>query len=353
MKNKKKGDTLLMEKINFLSHRPKFFYSPNNKVANTVFNYIRNSFCVNPNRDCYHKEGTYINLASYKEKKAQQDIQVYIKLDNYKIKNEEINLEDKEISKFDREVHDAIITLFKNNLQCMSPKMIVRTMFANHKMSIHSNILEAVTNSINKMRNTLIELDISEEAEARNFENLEIEEPVITAKWVATKINGQNTNALLLSCEPPLLRYAECSNQILKIDLNFMQLPLNLENTVENLMLRNYLLRQILIISNKKNSRNNSMLFQTILNFLGITLDKCKSKERFIKKKSILKSKIEKLLEFWKKEDLFENFTLEKNGYQLRSIIISPKKIFKAKNNKKFASTSDTSTDTKETQESI
>ena len=97
---------------------------------------------------------------------------------------------------------------------------------------------------------TIITLNIAQGAKARNFDDFEIEGSLLPAEWISAKINGQNVNALKLLYVPPLLKYAECTNQILKIDMKLLNSPL--ENTVENLLLSNYVLRQILIISSKK-----------------------------------------------------------------------------------------------------
>ena len=82
--------------MNFLAHKPEYWYSPNNKVANTVFNHIKSNH-DNINRACYFSLGSETNVASQKEVKANRNIMVFIQLNKDK---DMVDIEgNKEISK--------------------------------------------------------------------------------------------------------------------------------------------------------------------------------------------------------------------------------------------------------------
>lgn len=221
----------------------------------------------------------------------------------------------KKLTPFDREVHDAITTLFvEGGNDVMSVEMIYRTMIGKPKARLAPKQAEAITQSITKMMHTLITIDASQEAKAYGFDNLKYKGNLLYAEMAIASINNNVIEALHVIKEPVLYTYANRTNRIGRVDMKLLDSPIN--KNEETIILQGYLYRRILAM---QHGQNKSIVYDTVYKQLSIDAP---SAAALRKKKSDVRSKIKTLLDYWKKEKFIAGYVENKRGQEMYSVTI-------------------------------
>lgn len=221
----------------------------------------------------------------------------------------------KKLTPFDREVHDAITTLFvEGGNDVMSVEMIYRTMIGKPKARLAPKQAEAITQSITKMMHTLITIDASQEAKAYGFDNLKYKGNLLYAEMAIASINNNVIEALHVIKEPVLYTYANRTNRIGRVDMKLLDSPIN--KNEETIILQGYLYRRILAM---QHGQNKSIVYDTVYKQLSIDAP---SAAALRKKKADVRSKIKTLLDYWKKEKFIAGYVENKRGQEMYSVTI-------------------------------
>lgn len=221
----------------------------------------------------------------------------------------------KKLTPFDREVHDAITTLFvEGGNDVMSVEMIYRTMIGKPKARLAPKQAEAITQSITKMMHTLITIDASQEAQAYGFDNLKYKGNLLYAEMAIASINNNVIEALHVIKEPVLYTYANRTNRIGRVDMKLLDSPIN--KNEETIILQGYLYRRILAM---QHGQNKSIVYDTVYKQLSIDAP---SAAALRKKKADVRSKIKTLLDYWKKEKFIAGYVENKRGQEMYSVTI-------------------------------
>lgn len=221
----------------------------------------------------------------------------------------------KKLTPFDREVHDAITTLFvEGGNDVMSVEMIYRTMIGKPKARLAPKQAEAITQSITKMMHTLITIDASQEAKAYGFDNLKYKGNLLYAEMAIASINNNVIEALHVIKEPVLYTYANRTNRIGRVDMKLLDSPIN--KNEETIILQGYLYRRILAM---QHGQNKSIVYDTVYKQLSIDAP---SAAALRKKKADVRSKIKTLLDYWKKEKFIAGYVENKRGKEMYSVTI-------------------------------
>lgn len=221
----------------------------------------------------------------------------------------------KKLTPFDREVHDAITTLFvEGGNDVMSVEMIYRTMIGKPKARLAPKQAEAITQSITKMMHTLITIDASQEAKAYGFDNLKYKGNLLYAEMAIASINNNVIEALHVIKEPVLYTYANRTNRIGRVDMKLLDSPIN--KNEETIILQGYLYRRILAM---QHGQNKSIVYDTVYKQLSIDAP---SAAALRKKKADVRSKIKTLLDYWKKEKFIAEYVENKRGQEMYSVTI-------------------------------
>ena len=221
-----------------------------------------------------------------------------------------LGLSDIRLNPFDREVHDVICTLYDYGHMEISPGMIYRILSGNKKKGniMNKEMREMILNSVLKMMGTIITINAKAEVDAgylttqnkTKFEGI-YREAIIPAKTYEFSINGHLVkDGILLLDTPPIFHYAaknRAKAQISRVCSEILNTPLR--NTPENIKLRGYFIRMIEALTNPNNHFNNpDVLYETLEKYLQITAP---NKNALRVKKSQLRSKVKKLLDYWVK----------------------------------------------------
>lgn len=224
----------------------------------------------------------------------------------------------KELTPYDREVHDALVTLYiDGGNEDITPQMIYRTMTGNPKTTLTQKQQEAISNSLNKLMYSRLIINASkEECKAYGFDEFTYESTVIQCEKVTAKVNGVIVGVYHLLSEPALYTYANLKNQICRLDIQLLNSPVN--KNEENITLQGYLLRHINGI--KRSKLSPTILYNTIYKQLDI---QASSDGALRKKKLKVRNTVKKILDYLKAHDFIKNYTENSDGQEVTGITIS------------------------------
>lgn len=208
---------------------------------------------------------------------------------------------------FDREVLDAVHTLFKAGNNFITVNQIYRVLTGKRREEQAPKALaNDIRQSVNKMMYTQLSIDATEEATAFGYSVYKYDSPMIVAEKVEIKLNGTLTTALKIHALG-LLGYAEIKNQIARVHLRIRDTPIKKNKEIINL--QGYLERAIEIRRNSK--LNNTILLDTVLDDLGIILKEDTEGRALNNAEKLRRSKAQKnilnLLEYWREPTHGEN----------------------------------------------
>lgn len=248
---------------------------------------------------------------------SKKEINTLLSISFDEIEKHGVQIDSKKLTPFDREVHDAITTLFvEGGNDVMSVEMIYRTMIGKPKARLAPKQAEAISQSIAKMMRTLITIDASQEAAAYGFDSFKYKGNLLYAEMAIASINNNVIDALHVIKEPVLYSYASKTNKIGRVEMRLLDTPIN--KNEETIVLQGYLYRRILAI---KHGQNKSIVYDTVYKQLNITAP---SDGALRKKKADVRKKIKTLLDYWKKEKFIAGYAENTRGQEMYSVTIRP-----------------------------
>lgn len=226
----------------------------------------------------------------------------------------------KELTQYDREVHDALVTLYVDGgNEYITPQMIYRAMIGNPEAKLMPKQQEAISNSLNKLMYSRLIINASkEECKAYGFDKFTYEGTVIQAEKATAKVNGVIVEVYHLLRKPVLYAHADLIKQISRLDIKLLNSPVN--KNEENITLQGYLLRHINGI--KRGKLSPTILYDTIYKQLGIQAQ-ASSDGALRKKKLKVRNTVKKILDYLKAHDFIKNYTENIHGQEVISITIS------------------------------
>ena len=223
----------------------------------------------------------------------------------------------KELTAYDREVHDAIITLYVDGgNEYITPQMIYQVMTGNPKATLKTKQAEAISDSITKCMYSRLIIDASEEAKAYGFDSFKYDGSLISGERVKASLNGTVVECLRILRTPVLYEYANKKNQIGRFDIKLLNSPIN--KTEEIIALQGYLYRRILSMKGS-NSLRKTIRYETVYNQLEI---QAASDGALRKKKSKVRDHVKKILDYWKQEEFIAGYVENRRGQVVYSVTI-------------------------------
>ena len=280
---------------------PNEWVAPIDKVSSKAFNGMLNY-------------GRFEKIALEK-KGSKKEITTIINIDFDDLGKNVVLSGRKELEPFDRDVHDAIVSLYVGGNELITPQMIYQVLTGNPNVRLTGNRQKEISESITKCMFTRVDLDASEDAKAYGFENLKYQGSLIAAEKITAKLNGQVTEALRVFRPPILYEYADKKNQIARFDIKLLNTPVN--KTKEIITLQGYLQRRIVAMKGSKLSKN--ILYDTIYSQIQIEAE---TDGALKKKKSKIREQIREILNDWKAKEFIKDYKEETRGRELYSIKI-------------------------------
>lgn len=203
-------------------------------------------------------------------KKADPNAEPIVTRVSFAYKNVDIytpaDSEDKGFTSLDKEVHDAVVSLYAAGNKVFSPAMVYRTMAGKSDSAfVPQEKLREVTASIHKCMSSIITIDASEEAgiygmEARYSQNL------IYAKSVTLRTKGWEISAFMLIDEPVLYKYAKMKRQLFSVPLRVLDSPPSKTNDI--IVLQGYLIRIVETLRRPGSKLSPEILYRTLYELL-------------------------------------------------------------------------------------
>lgn len=262
----------------------------------------------------YDENGKNVRISGRKSKK---EILSFVRLD-YSDNAIQISGK-KELTQYDREVHDALVTLYiDGGNEYITPQMIYKAMIGNPEAKLPPKQQEAISNSLNKLMYSRLIINASkEECKAYGFDKFTYEGTVIQCEKATAKVNGVIVEVYHLLREPALYTHADLIKQICRLDIQLLNSPVS--KNEENITLQGYLLRHI-------NGIKRGKLSPTILydNTIYKQLDIQASSDGALRKKKLkVRNTVKKILDYLKAQNFIKNYTENSDGQKVTGITIS------------------------------
>ncbi|WP_022769407.1 hypothetical protein [Butyrivibrio sp. NC2007] len=199
----------------------------------------------------------------YIEDKTQQ-IDIKIKdhiiniVDLWKDQNIQLS---QQITQFDMAVMDAVYTIANNGYDVITAEWVVKVLSGNLSQKVTRQKLEAVRESIDKLRCIHIKIHCESEIKCRKSLNESIDQFVYESyllpldKAIAHyRANGKTVITYPILSKPALYAYAETTHQIIDIPASFLGTQKHFKDTDEAIIIKRYVLKRI---AQMKSSKNN------------------------------------------------------------------------------------------------
>lgn len=202
----------------------------------------------------------------------------------------------RELTAFDREVHDAILTLYvEGGNTFITINMIHQMMTGKKGAHCSPRRSKAINDSITKLMITHAVIDASQEAKLRGFDKDRYDSNLLNVKRHTVSVHGQTVTAIKILDAPVLYEYAKMRNQIERFDSRLLDAPIN--TTEENIVLSGYLRRRIAGMKGRS-KLSTTIKYESIYKVLEITAS---SDGALRKKKAKVRETARKILDFYKK----------------------------------------------------
>lgn len=210
----------------------------------------------------------------------------------------------KELTAFDREVHDAIVTLYVEGENVfITVNMIYQMMTGKKDAHCSPKQAQAISDSITKLMLAHVIIDASEEAKLRGFKTSHYDSTLINIKRnQIVLMNGKEIEAIKILDTPILFDYAQQKNQIGRFDVKLLDSPVN--KTEENIILEGYLRRRILGIKGSS-KLSPTIVYETIYKQLEISAS---SDGALRKKKLKVRETVKRILDFYIQEKFIKGY---------------------------------------------
>lgn len=248
------------------------------------------------------------------------------------------NLIKSKLTEYERQVSDAIISIWEETRKSGLPPefttdMVFRAMPGSGDKPSPQQA-GAITKTIEKLRKLHIFLDVTEEMRVRGLisdkEKVIYDDNFLSAGRVTRKIKngGQTVIAYHLHTEPLILSYCKMTNQLITVSPKWLEVKKvkggktakeTLSMTQERQAITGYLIRRIAIMKNdrknKKPTQSNTILFTTLYEDIGVSApDKFKAAD--------IRKFCFDVLDYYKAEKIITGYEKQTKGRSITGIII-------------------------------
>ena len=173
---------------------------------------------------------------------------------------------------YDKAVLNGVNSLLENGTVNFTIPMLYHAMTGKTNPTVDEGLLRELQSRIERMRRTMITIDLSEELEARYLDigltDPRVEGYLLPMSLISARVNGKEVQVYHLLDTPPMLAYAKLKRQLATVPLSLLNAPLN--NNATTIPLKNYIISRCEGMRNRNNSlKSNKILFSSIYAELG------------------------------------------------------------------------------------
>lgn len=242
------------ELLKTVYRKPTIFAMINTKPLNLMFD---------PKIDLTEETGVRVGKIGKKE--AVVNVQM-----DYSAIND--SLLPKNLTPFDREVLNGICSIANSGQTLMTVQMIIEAFTGRRNES--KPFIRKVKRSIDKLRTCILSIDWTDHARmalkhktgGTDIEQFISRDTILNMIEAYITVNGTKTHGYRLKEIPEVLKYGMFVGQVVTIDKSLLQVG-DINNTDNNIVLKNYILRRIATMKNPNNKiSSNTILFETAFN---------------------------------------------------------------------------------------
>lgn len=264
-------------------------------------------------------------------KKSKKEILIHCSLsyegDNLKISSR------RPFTEYDRQVCDAVTSIFEygDSSHIITPPMVYRAMVnATETETPSQQAIDAVTNSLDKMRFIRVVVDCSEELKSRglslNGDQITkgiIDTYLLSMEKVTVVAGGQEVTGYHILRTPILYAYSKILNQVSTVPAMLLDVKdekgKTIRNTEKRIAIKGYLLRRISAMKGSKGQTLSNHITYSSVNAAvsGIDTtppDKVEARRR--------RDYINDVLSFWTREGWIKGHTITKKGKEYTGVEI-------------------------------
>lgn len=235
-------------------------------------------------------------------------------------------------TEYDRNVADAVTSLYEygDKSHIITPAMVFRAMVhAAEQETPSTQQLEAVVDSLDKMRFLRVQIDCSEELRQRGLSlngkvitGGKVDTYLLTLKKVEVRAGGHTTTAYKIIDAPVLYDYARMTGQVITVPAKLLDIRDSsggkISNTETRIAVKGYLMRRISVMKGKTANRQSKIiLYNTMFEELGLT-DLTRDDQKRIRKYCL------EVLEYWKSSGFVNGYSELTQGKKKTGIEIVP-----------------------------
>lgn len=263
-----------------------------------------------------NQEIEILNTGGKKNKKLQQSVMKVL------VKNGEMQTS-KILEPFDRVVLQSIYSLIQKN-QFFDIQMLKEEMTGN-KNRHKGNIDKEIETSLNKLRTTLIKIEIPEELQdtmESKFERVGIEDTILPIRKLFVVKGGHEKSVFGFTSNSIYFDYAKAKGQLISKDTKLLQGGIG-NATKETIILTDYITTRIEDMKHQKEkNRSNSYIeeikFETIFSLILTENDLQMKQDSLQKKKKRYIEQIKTILQTYKKDRYIKHFEEYSEGFKIK-----------------------------------
>lgn len=237
----------------------------------------------------------------------------------YKISLADNNDNTDPLTEYDYAVLSVCISNFAEGNLHITPAIIYRGLTGKGNTArMKPDQREAILNSLRKLMSTIIEIDETETNAAFHYgenRNPILCSAILPAYFKENTINGQDATVIYFDRESPLLTIALDRKQLVSYDVSLLDVP-GQQNTVMNIMLKNYSIRRVAEIK-----AHGKQLTATIT-FVDV-FEKCRIKNTSNDTKMNARNVLIKFFEHLQTKGYIKSFEITKKGNAFHAIKFS------------------------------
>lgn len=183
-------------------------------------------------------------------------------------RDENITLSSDNVTQYDMAVMDAAYTIICSGQTILTAEWIAKVLSGNPKQKVTKKKIEAIRQSIDKLRYIHIKIDCTEEFNARRdtknrvkdciYESYLLPIEKVTAIYEA---NGKEIVAYPVLSKPVLYQYAEIIHQIIDIPADLLDTHSIYHDTDEAILIKRYVIKRVAQILHKNKLNSNKISF--------------------------------------------------------------------------------------------
>jgi len=225
---------------------------------------------------------------------------------------------------YDREVHDGVVTLYEVGNEIVTPSMVYRAMNGmTETEKISPQAVGAVTRSLDKSRKTTLKIDFSQEAQFYKKDcKATYEGYLLACDKVTVTAGGKTQEGYKLLRKPILYEYSQMTKQVITVPIRLLQTKGAVRSTEDVIVIRGYLLRQIIGMKSPVFKRSNKITYEGIYAELDISPEHY-SQGVYKKKTHTMRQHIEAILSEWVDQQFIKSFKPYIEGKAYKGISVT------------------------------